>query len=58
MVAINKAYETYHSYCYRTVYELDWQTVHVLTRVLFWGLSPELRRSEVGQHQNIARVSP
>ena len=39
------------------MYVLEWQTVSVLTRGLFWCLFPELRSKEGNKHQNNIRMS-
>ena len=46
-------------YCkkYRIMYVLEWRTVSVLTRGLFWCLFPELWSNEGNKHQNNTRVS-
>ena len=42
---------------YRIMYVLEWRTVCVLTRVLFWCLFPALRSNERNKHQNNTRES-
>ena len=42
---------------YRILYALEWRTVSVLTRGLFWCLFPELRSNEGNKYQNNTRVS-
>ena len=39
------------------MYVLDWRTVSVLTRGLFWCLFPELRSNEGNKYQNNTRMS-
>ena len=39
------------------VYVLEWQTIYMLTRGLFWCLFPELRSNEGDKHRNNTRVS-
>ena len=47
----------YHRIKYEIMYVLAWRTVYVLTRVLFWCLSPGLRSNQGNKHQNNTRVS-
>ena len=39
------------------MYVLEWQTVSVLTKGLFWCLFPELWSNEVNKYQNNTQVS-
>ena len=39
------------------MYVLEWRTVSVLKRGLFWCLFPELQSNEGNKHQNNSRVS-